>query len=383
MKFFHLSDLHIGKKVHEYSMIEDQKFVLNQIIELAKQEKPDAILLCGDIYDKSQPSAEAVLLFDEFLTNLSKLPLSVLIISGNHDSAERLSFGSNILNQNNIFFSTLFNGKITPITLNDEFGEVNFYPIPFLKPIQIKKYFENQQIENYNDAFKLLLNSISLDKTKRNVCLSHQFLTGATVCESEEIFVGSLENINSALFGDFDYVALGHIHSPQNVLKETVRYCGTLLKYSFSEASHKKSLTVVELKEKNNININLIEIHPLHDLRELKGKFEILTNPEIYKNTNLNDYIHITLTDEEDVVDALSRLRDIYPNLMKLDYDNSRTRKHLELNISEQTEKLSPNQLFFEFYQNQNNAPISDHQEAYITNLFERILKENEWNQLT
>jgi len=377
MKVIHLSDLHIGKRVNEFSMLEDQNYILKKIIGIIDEENPDAIFIAGDVYDKSVPSAEAVQLFDDFLCRLAERKKRVFIISGNHDSAERLSFGGRLMNTSGIHISPVYNGEVNPITLTDEFGNFNVYMLPFLKPVNIKRFFPDEEIESYTDAIKIALKNMDLNLNERNVIITHQFVTGAERSDSEELSVGGSDNVDVNVFEEFDYVALGHIHGPQKMVRDTVRYCGTPLKYSFSEANHKKSVTIVEFAEKGNISIRTAPLEPLHDLREIRGSYEQITLKENWENTNRNDYMHITLTDEEDIPDAMGKLRVIYPNLMKLDYDNKRTAVSGTVGSAEDVENKSPITLFSEFYEKQNNQPMSDEQADFIGKLIEQIWEDN------
>lgn len=376
MKLIHLSDLHIGKRVNEFSMLEDQEYILNEIIHVIQDEKPEGIILAGDIYDKSVPSAEAVQLFDDFLTQLSERKLSVFVISGNHDSAERMAFGGRLMKTSGVYMAPVFNGSVNPIELKDSTGDINIYMLPFIKPVYVKKYYPEAQIETHNDAVKTVIGSMKIDTNKRNILICHQFVTGAVCCESEELSIGGLDNVDAGLFDDFDYVALGHIHGPQKIIRETVRYAGTPLKYSFSEIRHKKSLTVIEMGVKSDITVRTVELIPKRDMREIKGSYLEITARDYYKNMNTDNYMHITLTDEEDIPDAVSRLRVIYPNIMKLDYDNKRTRSSTVISGTHQIDRKSPLELFQEFYEKQNNQEMSEEQRQYTSQLIENIWEE-------
>lgn len=373
MKLIHLSDLHIGKRVNEVSMLEEQEYILTEIIRIIDSEQPHAVLISGDVYDKSVPSAEAVTLFDRFLCRLAKRRLQVMIISGNHDSPERLSFGGRLMESSGIHLSPVYNGTVTPVILSDEHGEVYFWLLPFIKPAHVKRYYPDESIETYTDACRVATEKMQIDPTVRNVLLTHQFVTGAATCESEELSVGGSDNVDASVFDSFDYTALGHIHSPQNILSEKVRYCGTPLKYSFSEASHRKSVTVVDLGCKGELNVRTVPLIPKHDMREIKGAYEELTAKSYYENTAVDDYLHITLTDEEDILEAMGRLRIIYPNLIKLTYDNTRTRSNAVIDSAEDVQYKSPLELFGELYELQNNQPMSDVQRAYAQELIESI----------
>lgn len=372
MKIVHLSDLHIGKRVNEFSQLEDQQYILINILKIIDDENADCIIIAGDVYDKSVPTAEAVSLFDWFLTSLCERKLKIFIISGNHDSAERLSFGNKIMNNSGVYISPIFNGKVKTVELTDDYGEIKFHLLPFVKPANVRKYFPNIEINTYNDAIKSVIESMNIDKSVRNVLVTHQFVTGAVRCESEEISVGGSDNIDYNNFDDFDYVALGHIHSPQSVGRETVRYCGTPLKYSFSEVNHKKSVTVVIIAEKGNIKIETVPLIPKRDMVKIKGDYNILVSKSFYSSLNTDDYYHITLTDEEDIIDAVAKLRVIYPNIMTLCFDNRRTRENKEISADEAIEQKTPLELFSEFYELQNNQPLSDEQIRFLEKIIEK-----------
>lgn len=378
MKFIHLSDLHIGKRVNEFSMLEEQEYILNKIINIIDAENPQAVIIAGDVYDKSVPPAEAVQLFDSFLSKLAKRQLQTFVISGNHDSPERIAFAGKILDTCGIYMSPVYNGTVQPISLSDNYGTVNFYMLPFVKPANVRRYYSESQINSYTDAIKVAIDNMDIDVNSRNVIITHQFVTGAITSESEELSVGGTDNVNSSVFEAFDYVALGHIHRPQNIGTNKIRYCGTPLKYSFSEANHKKSVTVVELENKGELTVREIELLPKNDLREIKGRYMEITSKENYKDTNTNDYVHITLTDEEDIPDVIGKLRVIYPNLMKLDYDNKRTRSSSIINSDNNVESKSPIQLLEEFYLKQNNQSISQKQLDFAKELIEKIWEDEQ-----
>ena len=373
MKLIHLSDLHLGKRVNEYSMLEDQAYILKRILSIIAEEKPDGVMIAGDIYDKSVPSAEAVSLFDDFLVSLARQELEVFVISGNHDSPERIAFGSRIMDARGIHLSPVYNGRVEPVRMEDEYGEVNIFMLPFVKPAHVHRFHEEAEITTYSDALRYAVADMHVDKTKRNVLITHQFVTGAARSESEEISVGGADNVDAEVFEAFDYVALGHIHSPQDCGAKNIRYCGTPLKYSFSEAGDQKSVTVVELLEKGSVCYKTIDLIPRYDLVELKGTYEELTRKSFYDQmTWQEDYTHITLTDEEDVPDAIGKLRTIYHHLMKLDYDNRRTRSNAFILGDEKVEAKTPYELFSDFYELQNNQPMNDEQAVYMKDLIEK-----------
>ena len=373
MKFVHLSDLHLGKRVNEYSMLEDQEYILTKIINIIDDEKPTGVIIAGDVYDKSIPSAEAVQMFDDFLTRLAKRNLQVFVISGNHDSPERMSFGSRLMDQSGIHISQVYNGQIEPFAMEDEHGVLNVYMLPFVKPAHVKR-FSDESIESYTDAIRVAIAEMKVDQSARNLLITHQFVTGATRSESEDISVGGSDNVDVSVFDGFDYVALGHIHSPQNCTSERVRYCGTPLKYSFSEAKDNKSITVVELEEKGKLSVKTVSLVPMRDMVEIKGRYNEIMLKSFYENTSYQeDYIHITLTDEEDIVDAIGKLRTVYHNLMKLDYDNKRTRSVSQVDGAVDVETKTPIELFSDFYELQNNQPMSDEQKAFVEALIEQV----------
>lgn len=379
MKLIHLSDLHLGKRVNDFSMLEDQQYILAEILQIIDREKPDGVLIAGDVYDKSVPSAEAVALLDDFLVRLSKRELRIFVISGNHDSPERMAFGGRLMERSGVHLAPVYDGKVEPVVLTDEYGPVKLYLLPFVKPSHVRRCFPKREIATYTDAVSAAIEAMGVDTAVRNVLVTHQFVTGAARCDSEELSVGGTDNVDAAVFDPFDYVALGHIHGPQQVGRETVRYCGTPLKYSFSEAGHKKSVTVVELGAKGSVTIRTIPLKPLRDLVELRGTYEELTLRAFYEGTTYpRDYIHITLTDEDDIPDAVGKLRIIYPNLMKLDYDNKRTRAGIRLEGAEDVQQKSPLELLEEFYSNQNGQPMSEEQRAFARDMMERIWEEDE-----
>ena len=372
MKFIHLSDLHLGKRVNEYQMLDDQAYILKKIINIIDDEVPDGVIIAGDIYDKSVPSAEAVGLFDDFLVRLAKRKLEVFIISGNHDSPERIAFGSRIMDASGIHLSPVYDGKILPFSMQDEHGTVDIYMLPFIKPAHVRMFCD-EEISSYTDAINYVISNLDIKPKNRNIIVTHQFVTGASRSESEEISIGGSDNVNADVFAPFDYVALGHIHSPQNCGSDHIRYCGTPLKYSFSEAKDHKSVTVVELAEKGKVSYRSVELVPQHDLVELKGTYAELTLKSFYEgSTWQEDYTHITLTDEEDIPDVIGKLRTIYHRLMKLDYDNKRTRLNMEINSVTDVESKSPLELFSDFYKLQNNQPMTQEQFDYVKLLIEK-----------
>lgn len=376
MKFLHLADLHLGKRVNGFSMLEDQAHILRQILAILDDEQPDGVLIAGDVYDKSVPSVEAVGLLDGFLTELRARGVPVLLISGNHDSPERLAFGGRVMDSCGIHISPVYDGALAPVTLQDAFGPVHVWLLPFVKPAHVRRWFPDADIESYTDAVAEAVAHMDIDTAARNVLVTHQFVTGGTRSGSEELSVGGTDNVDSGVFAPFDYVALGHLHGAQHIGCETIRYAGSPLKYSFSEARQHKSVTVVTLGEKGNVQVRTAALTPLRELREIRGSYDELTARSFYEHTTYrSDYLHLILTDEQDVFDAMSRLRTIYPYLMTLDYDNARTRAAGGMSVPAETERRTPLELFEALYQRQNHRPMSEVQRAYIAQLMEQIME--------
>ena len=377
MKLIHLSDLHLGKRVGEVSMLEDQAYILDRVLDIVDGAGPDALLIAGDVYDKSVPSAEAVTLFDDFLCRLARRKLPVLVISGNHDSPERLAFGARLMEGAGVHLSPVYDGNVKPITLTDEHGPVDFWLLPFLKPAHVRRFYPEETIDSCTDAVETAIAHMDIDPGRRNVLLCHQFVTGAATCESEELIVGGTDNVDAAVFDGFDYVALGHLHGPQNVGSSRIRYCGTPLKYSFSEASQYKSVTVAELGEKGDLTLYTVPLTPRHDMRVIQGTFAQLTAENSDAAGEREDYLHIILTDEEDVPEALGRLRLVYPNILKLSYDNTRTRTSQSVDRAQRVAQKSPLELFEELYETQNNQPMSQEQRDFAQRLIEQLREED------
>jgi len=374
MKFIHLSDLHLGKRVNEFPMIDDQKYILTKIINVIDDEKPDGVIIAGDVYDKPTPPTEAVELFDDFLVRLAKRKLQVFVISGNHDSAERLSFANRLIDLSGIHISNAYNGEVKPYEMEDELGKVYIYLLPFIKPSNVKRFYPEEEINSYTDAVRVAINNMEIDPSQRNVIVTHQFVTGATRSESEEISVGGTDNVDASVFEFFDYVALGHIHGPQKIESEKIRYCGTPLKYSFSEKDHEKSVTVVELGLKDELAIRTVKLVPNRDMVEIRGKYDELMLKSFYENTSYDeDYMHIVLTDEDDVPEVMNKMRQVYHNIMKLDYDNQRTRHTGQLVLSDDMDKKSPQELFADFYSMQNGVEMTKEQTDFVNALIASI----------
>jgi exonuclease SbcD len=373
MKFIHLSDLHLGKSVYEFSLIEDQEYILCKVLTITDSEKPDCVLIAGDVFDRSIASTDALRLFDEFLVGLAKRKIQVFVINGNHDSADRLSFGSRLIDTTGIHISPVYDNNVTKHTISDEYGDIDIYLLPFLKPILVKRFFPEEEIETWTEALGTVIKNISINSKNRNVILAHQFVTGSDRCDSEETNIGGADNVDASVFDAFDYVALGHLHGPQSVGRKTVRYCGSPLKYSFSESLQKKSVTIVEMAEKGNMTIRETPLIPKRDMHEIRGKYLEVTAKDYYKDLNRDDFYHITLTDEDDQSDAFGKLRIIYPSLMHLDYDNKRTKGESDSSGSIDASMFTPLEIFEKFYKDQNNQDITDIQRDYLQRAIEKV----------
>ncbi len=375
MKFIHLSDLHLGKRVNEFPMLDDQQYILKEILAIIKDEDPDGVLIAGDVYDRAIPSEEAMKLWDDFLISLAQKEVPVYAISGNHDSAVRFSDHGALVEKTGIHLSPVYYGSAGKYTLNDEFGNLNIYLLPFVKPPMVRALFPQEEIETYTDACRAAIEHMGVDERERNIIVSHQFVTGAVRCDSEEISVGGLDNVDVAVYDAFDYVALGHIHGAQSVGRETVRYCGTPLKYSLSEKDHKKSVTVVEMGKKGDVIIREISLIPMHDMRQITGSYDELMLRDNYEKTATDDYIHAVLTDEDIVIDAMAKMRVVYKNLMGISYRNTRTERDQVVADAMDVEKKSTLELFEEFFEKQNNKEMTDEQRQFVTELIREIWK--------
>ncbi|MFR8146198.1 MAG: exonuclease SbcCD subunit D [Clostridia bacterium] len=383
MKILHLADLHLGKILQEQSLIEDQEYMLKEIINIIKVEKVQVLLISGDVYDRSVPPTEAVNLLDDFLKTLIKeLKIKVFIISGNHDSKDRLGFGNKIFEDEGLYIESRYTGILKKVKLEDKYGPLNIYMLPFIKPVEVKKFFEDDLENNYDLAINKIIEKEEIDKSERNIIMVHQFVTAGNVkperTESEVLSLGGIENVDVSNFKSFDYVAIGHVHRPQKIGRDTARYAGTILKYSFSEINHNKSIPIIDIKEKGNITINLLPLKPLRDMREIKGPIEELIKEENYKEGNLEDYIKAIITNEEPVYDAIGKIKKIYPNTLKLEIQNSKTiNKNEEQNINlEEVKKKSELELFSDFYKLQNNLDLNEKQKEIVKNIISEVKHE-------
>ena len=377
MKLIHLADLHLGRRVNEFSLLEDQKYILEQILDVCTETSPDGIVIAGDVYDKTIPAAEAVELLDEFLTTLAQRGTPCWVVSGNHDSAERIAFGSRIMGGQGIHMAPVFNGNLYRTTVTDEFGEVDIYLLPFIKPALVRRFYPEAEIDGFSSAVRTVLDNQPLVSDRRRVLVAHQLVTAGGMeperSDSEVITVGGIDNVDADVFAAFDYVALGHLHCPQSIGREGIRYAGSPLKYSFSEVWQVKSVTVVELREHGDLRINTVPLKSRRDMRWIKGPIEHLLSEAVYRGTNTDDYLQVTLTDEEDIVDAIGKLRSVYPNIMRLDYDNRRSRALQEMGAATDSDNRSPFQLFEDFYRMQNNAELEPGQREIVGRMLDHL----------
>ena len=377
MKLIHLADLHLGRRVNEFSLLEDQRYILEQILDVCTETSPDGIVIAGDVYDKTIPAAEAVELLDEFLTTLAQRGIPCWVVSGNHDSSERIAFGSRIMAGQGIHMAPVFNGNLYSTTVTDEFGEVDIYLLPFIKPALVRRFYPEAEIDGFSSAVRMVLDNQPLVSDRRRVLVAHQLVTAGGMeperSESEVISVGGIDNVDADVFAAFDYVALGHLHCPQSIGREGIRYAGSPLKYSFSEVWQVKSVTVVELREKGDLRINTVPLKSRRDMRRIKGPLEHLLSEAVYRGTNTDDYLQVTLTDEEEIVDVIGKLRSVYPNIMRLDYDNRRSRALQEMGAATDSDNRSPFQLFEDFYRMQNNTELEPGQREIVSRMLDQL----------
>lgn len=350
MRFLHIADLHLGKQMNDLSLLADQEAVLDQVIQIADAEKVDAVLIAGDVYQRTSPQAEAMALFDRFVSRLAEAGKKIFVISGNHDSALRISYFASLVKEAGVHVTEAFDGEMQHVTLQDAEGEMTVWMLPFLRPALVKRALPEEKITSYQDAVQAVLRHANVDFKKRNLLMCHQFILGCEVSDSEELSVGSLDHMDGAIFDGFDYVALGHIHKPQKVLRDTLRYAGSPLKYSFSEAQHKKSVVIVDMQEKGNVQVRLVPLYPLHDVRLIEGKLD-----EIMQMPYSEDYVWITIHDELPPPDAKVTLSVNFPNMMKFSVVNSRTKFDLDVSAAEAMENKTVAELFSDFYRLQNN----------------------------
>ena len=377
MKLAHISDLHLGKTLYNYSLIEDQEYILEQIVGILVEKKVDVLMIAGDVFDKNVAPEAGLKVFRKFLNRLVESKIKVLIISGNHDSAERLTFGGEFMTEKGIFFSKVYDGQIDPVSFEDEYGPVNFYLLPFIKPQIVNHYIEGNEIDTYEEAVQFAVKNMNINTSERNVILAHQNILSAKRCESEENIIGGLDAVSDAVFKDFDYTALGHIHSQQKIGKNNVFFCGTPLKYSVSEFDQEKKMPIISLAKKGKLDIEMISLIPKRDLRKITGTLdEILSNAKNDPN-NHEDFIDITLTNEDEVMDAMASLRTVYPNVLKLSYDNKASRAAENVEKFSGVNEKKPLEIFEAFYQSRRGTEMNDEQKNYIQALIEKIWEEN------
>ena len=377
MKFLHIADLHIGKAVNGFSMLDEQRHVLRQVTDQVRDESPAAVVIAGDIYDRAIPSVDAMRVFDDFLTALAEERVAVLIVAGNHYSPERLAYANRLLRDSRLYLCGTFEGKPEKVTLSDEYGVVNFWLLPFIRPYAARGLFAEREIETYGDAIAAAIDTADIDIRERNILVSHQFYTKAGLAplrsESEQNPIGGLDAVDASLIELFDYAALGHLHGRQKAGADHICYAGSPLKYSFSEIRHVKSATLVTLGEKGNVKADQLPLSPLHDMREIKGPIEMLMREEIAALADREDYLRVILTDEDEIIDPVGKIRSVYPNVMAIDFENARTR----IDISdikpgeEQAEKLSPFTLFSQFFLETNGTEMGAAQSAIVQELLD------------
>lgn len=372
MRFLHLADLHLGKRICERSMLDDQRYILEQILSIVSEKQVDAVLIAGDVYDRPVPPPEAVALLDRFLTALEHAGVPCLMIPGNHDSDERLAFGARLLADAGVHLAPVFDGALRTVTLEDTHGCVHFTLLPFLRPAQVRRYFPDVPPGDYEAAIRAVLGTVDTADGDRHVLLAHQFVIAIGVaperCDSELASVGTLDNVDVSAFDGFDYVALGHIHGPQRVGRDTVRYAGSPLKFSFSEANHHKSASLVTLGAKGEVEVELVPLVPLRDMREKRGALADILTPAAGERTD--DFLHITLTDDA-VMDAMNKVRAVYPNTLRLDFDNALTALAGTPALAREAVRRDPFALFEEFYEKQNGEPMDAEMEPIVRAMLE------------
>lgn len=379
MRFLHLSDLHLGRQLHRYSLQEEQTEMLHRIQLLVREEKPDAVLIAGDVYDRSIPPVYATQQLDLFLAALCRMT-TVCLISGNHDSAERLSFLSGPLKASGLHISPAYHGRVEPVTLYDDHGPVDVWLLPFLKAASVRPYFPEETIASTHDAVACAIRHMEIDPGRRNVLVAHQFVAGGVLSGSEEsltytadVSVGGSDLVDASVFAPFDYVSLGHIHRAQNVGSERIRYCGTPMPYDFSECGMEKSAALVELDADRQLTLRTIPLPAPRALVEIRGTFAEITSPEAIRHADKDAYTHVTLTDDAPIPDVMNRLRQVYPRITHLDWDNARTRQSDDFALAADAEKHTPLSLFAEFFQRMGGTDMSPEQAKYVDDLIREI----------
>ena len=380
LKIIHTADWHIGKLVHGLHMTEDQNYLLKQFVRLVDEEKPDVVVIAGDIYDRTIPPVEAVELMDKILTEiLIECKTKIIMITGNHDSSDRVGFANQILRNHGLYIRTDLEKSIDPIVISDEFGIVNFYPIPFIEPILVRKLYDDDSIKTFDDSMKAIMKEIDggIDKSERNICITHGFVIGTDTLDTSEserpLTVGGSEYVSADYFDVFDYVALGHLHGPQRVKSEKIRYSGSLMKYSFSEALQKKSVTIVNMDEKGEAVIEQRFLQPIRDMRIIKGNLNDLIDERVYSQSNTDDYIMAIITDEGELVDPISKLRAVYPNILKLSRESNDTDDDNRTSAGSDFLKKNPDELFEEFYMNISSKEYTKEKKEIVENVVDEI----------
>lgn len=377
MKIAHISDLHLGKSLYNYSLIEDQDYILDQITGILVEKKVEVLIIAGDVYDKNVAPEAGLKVLRKFLNRLVEAEIKVLIISGNHDSAERLTFGAEFMTEKGIYFSKVYDGTIEPVTFEDDFGPVNFYLLPFVKPSTVQHYYEDKTISTYEDAVRCAVEHMNVNYSERNVAIAHQNIMNAERCESEEIIIGFQDAVSDEVFKDFDYTALGHIHKQQKIGKHNVMFSGTPLKYSTSEFTHKKVMPLITLGEKGKVDIELIPLEPKRDLRQITGTLDEIMKASKEDPNNHEDFIDVILTNENEVMDAMATLRTVYPNVLKITYDNKASRAAEKIERLGAVDKKNPLEIFEAFYKSRIGEDMDDQKKEYIHSLIEKIWGEN------
>lgn len=376
MKLLHTSDLHLGLRLCERPMNEDIEHLLNEIIYIAKNEKCDGVIVAGDIYDRSNPGADSVAIFDKFVTELAELGIAVFAVSGNHDSPERVAYMASLLGKMGVHFSPVYDECIEPVILEDEFGPVNIWLLPFLRPSAVRALFPEFNGETYTDAMEFVISQMNIDQSVRNVLVTHQFVSDLKTGEEDN--VGGIMAVDYRMFAPFDYTALGHLHSPHHVGNDRVRYSGSPLKCSFSEVDDTKTVEILELGEKGKLTLCRIPLHPIHEMREIKGEYDYIMSLECRNAGDSLDYVRIILTDDEDIPDVVQKLRVAYPNMLRLTYDNARTREYKSVDSlsREEMDVLTPEDVFAELYEIQNNAPAVEAEMDIVKRIMKEIMGE-------
>lgn len=376
MKFIHIADLHLGKIAYGQSMLEDQEYILNQILDKCDDIQPDAAVIAGDIYDRSVPAEEAMNVFQDFLFGLTRRGITPLVISGNHDSAARLGVYRRFMDHSGIHIVTSVSESPRPVVLEDEYGPVNFYLLPFVKPYQVREAFEDDTVNSYENAVAVAIHHMNINNKERNVAVAHQFVDLSAFGEAEGSAVGGVDKVSKDVFDGFDYVALGHIHK-QWALTETIRYSGTPLKYSFDDddtrQNNDKHIVVVTMGEKGNVDVSLVPLEPKHDMRKVRGTYE-----ELVKQPKSEDYLEVTLTNDTEILNGMEKLRNYFPNTLALIYDNKTTRNDEEMTAAEDVENRNPMELFAEFFQQRQGKELSDEQKEILEPLIREVWEENE-----